>query len=181
VTIEPLQWERIGTPTGPMQLVLDAHGRLCALEWVDHDERMQRFLRLRFGTGGYRLHPMERASRAARAVTAYFEGELEALDSLETAARGTDFQRTVWDALRTIPVGTTISYGTLAARIGKASAVRAVGLANGANPIALVVPCHRVIGADGSLTGYGGGLDRKRWLLAHESPAAASTFVLTGD
>jgi methylated-DNA-[protein]-cysteine S-methyltransferase len=81
---------------------------------------------------------------------------------------GTDFQRAVWKALCTVPCGQTLSYGALARRIGRPKAVRAVGLANGANPIGIVVPCHRVIGADGTLTGYGGGLDRKRWLLAHE-------------
>ena len=97
-----------------------------------------------------------------------------ALADLPTAANGTVFQRTVWDALRRIPVGKTISYGDLAIQIGRPTATRAVGLANGANPIAIVVPCHRVIGANASLTGYGGGLERKRWLLAHESAYPAS-------
>ena len=83
--------------------------------------------------------------------------------------RGTDFQRATWDQLCGIPYGETISYGELAARMGRPSASRAVGLANGRNPIAIVVPCHRVIGANGTLTGYGGGLDRKRWLLEHEA------------
>jgi methylated-DNA-[protein]-cysteine S-methyltransferase len=89
---------------------------------------------------------------------------------------GTAFQKEVWTALRRISAGTTISYSTLAARIGQKAAVRAVGAANGANPVAIVVPCHRVIGADGSLTGYGGGLDRKRWLLAHEGVATPNLF-----
>ena len=84
---------------------------------------------------------------------------------------GTDFQRSVWDALRTIPAGETLSYAALAERVGRPTAVRAVGLANGTNPIAVIVPCHRVIGSDSSLTGYGGGLDRKRWLLEHEGAA----------
>jgi methylated-DNA-[protein]-cysteine S-methyltransferase len=93
---------------------------------------------------------------------------LQALEGLPVATNGTAFQQTVWQALRTIPPGTTLSYGALARQIGKPQAMRAVGLANGANPIGIVVPCHRVIGADGTLTGYGGALPRKRWLLAHE-------------
>ena len=111
----------------------------------------------------------EGALKTARAqLAAYFEGELQDFD-LPLAAQGTEFQQRVWKALREIPYGVTISYGELARRIGQPQAARAVGLANGQNPIAIVVPCHRVIGADGSLTGYGGGLARKRWLLAHES------------
>jgi methylated-DNA-[protein]-cysteine S-methyltransferase len=102
------------------------------------------------------------------ALERYFAGDLSALDALPTQTHGTPFQREVWAALRTIPPGTTLSYGALARRLGKPNAMRAVGLANGANPIGIVVPCHRVIGANGTLTGYGGGLPRKRWLLAHE-------------
>lgn len=107
--------------------------------------------------------------RAARdQLDAYFAGELQQF-SLPLSPRGTEFQRRVWHALCDIPYGRTESYGALAGRIGRASASRAVGLANGHNPIGIVVPCHRVIGATGALTGYGGGLDRKRWLLAHEA------------
>ena len=112
-------------------------------------------------------------SAARLALEAYFAGELSALDGISTEGAGTDFQRDVWRALRDIPVGQTISYGELARRIDRPKAVRAVGLANGANPIPIVVPCHRVIGANASLTGFGGGLDRKRWLLAHEGVDAA--------
>lgn len=103
-----------------------------------------------------------------RQLEAYFGGELQAFD-LELEGEGTDFQRKVWRALCDIPYGETISYGELARRIGQPSAPRAVGLANGQNPIAVIVPCHRVIGANGALTGYGGGLPRKKWLLAHEA------------
>ncbi len=102
------------------------------------------------------------------AIDDYFAGDLRAIERIDCATNGTPFQQQVWNALRSTAVGTTLSYGALAARIGNAAAVRAVGLANGANPIAVVVPCHRIIGADGSPTGYGGGLARKRWLLAHE-------------
>ena len=102
------------------------------------------------------------------AIAAYFAGDLAALDSLPVAGIGSDFQRRVWAALRTIPAGTTQSYGQLAAAIGQPAASRAVGLANGANPIGIVVPCHRVIGTSGALTGYAGGVERKAWLLIHE-------------
>ncbi len=100
-------------------------------------------------------------------LEAYFSGELTRFH-IPLAAHGTEFQRRVWDALREIPYGETTSYGTLAESIGRPDACRAVGLANGRNPISIVVPCHRVIGASGALTGYGGGIERKRWLLAHE-------------
>jgi methylated-DNA-[protein]-cysteine S-methyltransferase len=102
-----------------------------------------------------------------RQLEAYFAGELQAFD-VPLSPRGTEFQRSVWDALLEIPYGETASYGEIAARIGSDNP-RAVGSANGRNPIAIVIPCHRVIGADGSLVGYGGGLDRKRWLLDHEA------------
>ena len=101
-------------------------------------------------------------------LTRYFGGEIGALDTIAVELNGTPFQKNVWQALRRIPGGTTISYAELAKRIGEPSAVRAVGTANGANPVAVIVPCHRVIGSNGRLTGYGGGLDRKQWLLAHE-------------
>jgi methylated-DNA-[protein]-cysteine S-methyltransferase len=98
----------------------------------------------------------------------YFAGDCGALDRVAVELNGTPFQRKVWEALRAIPAGSTVSYADLARQIGEPRAVRAVGAANGANPVAVIVPCHRVIGADGTLTGYGGGLDRKQWLLAHE-------------
>jgi methylated-DNA-[protein]-cysteine S-methyltransferase len=110
----------------------------------------------------------EPALRETRAqLKAYFGGELKEFD-LPMALEGTDFQRKVWEKLCEIPYGVTTSYGELARRLGTPSASRAVGLANGSNPISIIVPCHRVIGADGSLTGYGGGLERKEWLLKHE-------------
>jgi methylated-DNA-[protein]-cysteine S-methyltransferase len=106
-----------------------------------------------------------------RPLRNYFEGEIESLGAIEWRTAGTPFQRAVWTALTTIAPGETLSYGALAAKLGCPKAVRAVGLANGSNPISVVVPCHRVIGADGSLTGYGGGIARKRWLLNHEGAA----------
>lgn len=124
-------------------------------------------LRLAKRVGPCRLTP--RSFPAAQAVLSYFyTRDLRAIDTLPVATMGTPFQREVWAALRRIPLGTTISYARLAAQIGRPKAVRAVGSANGDNPVAVVVPCHRVIGHRGSLTGYGGGLERKRWLLQHE-------------
>ena len=161
---------RIESPLGPLRLVHDEDGTIRALDFDDYEGRMLRLLRLHCGRAGHEFTLMDTGPDAdlAAAVSAYFDGDLTALDDLPTKTGGTPFQRNVWQALRTIPAGTTLSYGDLAARIGQPKAVRAVGLANGANPIAIVVPCHRVIGANMSLTGYGGGLERKRWLLAHE-------------
>jgi methylated-DNA-[protein]-cysteine S-methyltransferase len=160
--------EHLTTQTGVLALVTDPQGRVRALDWLDHDARMQRLLARHYGTGAFVLKPHPATSQARRALERYFGGEVSAIDSIEVATAGTEFQRAVWRALRTIPAGTTLSYGTLATKIGRPAAVRAVGLANGANPIGIIVPCHRVIGADRSLTGYGGGLARKGWLLRHE-------------
>jgi methylated-DNA-[protein]-cysteine S-methyltransferase len=109
-------------------------------------------------------------SAAREQLEAYFDLRLRQFD-LPLEPKGTDFQRRVWDSLRAIPYGETISYAELARRIDNPKAVRAVGAANGRNPLMIIVPCHRVIGADGSLTGFGGGIDRKRWLLDHEARA----------
>jgi len=114
------------------------------------------------------------AGRVARQLAEYFAGERETFD-LPLAPRGTDFQQAVWAVLRTIAHGRTSTYGAVASAIGRPSATRAVGLAIGHNPIAIVVPCHRVIGAGGALTGYAGGLDRKRWLLRHERAEVSAT------
>ena len=130
---------------------------------------MQRLLRRYYRTQHVELREVTRKSDARRALEAYFAGELRAVEALQTTTTGTEFQRDVWRALRHIPSGRTLSYGALAANIGRPAAVRAVGAANGSNPIAIVVPCHRVIGANNSLTGFGGGIERKRWLLDHES------------
>jgi methylated-DNA-[protein]-cysteine S-methyltransferase len=171
--------ERVETPTGPMFIVTDDEQRLRAVDWYDCEERMRRLFRRRYGPDAVQLRDTALRSSARQALEAYFEGELDAITSVATAAEGTPFQRAVWAALCRIPAGTTVSYGALAARLGCRNAVRAVGLANGANPIAIFVPCHRVIGANASLTGYAGGLERKRWLLTHESSRAR--FRLTAD
>ena len=163
---EGLAFDRLPTPVGEALVVWDADGALRAFDWSDYEARMLRLLRRHYG--GVSPARGEAPAGIRDAVAAYFGGDLGSLARLECATGGTDFQRKVWAALRAIPAGATESYGALAARIGAPAAVRAVGLANGANPIGLVVPCHRVIGADGSLTGYGGGIARKRWLLVHE-------------
>jgi methylated-DNA-[protein]-cysteine S-methyltransferase len=159
--------EELDTDIGTMTIVTDAADRLRALDWTDYAARLRTLLGRYWGPQ-VSLRPRTSASSARRALQAYFAGDLAAVDDVEVQAGGTAFQQAVWQALRRIPVGSTLSYSSLAAVIGRPRAVRAVGLANGANPIGIVVPCHRVIGADGSLTGYGGGLARKRWLLEHE-------------
>ncbi len=105
---------------------------------------------------------------AISVLNRYFDGDLDSLDEVDVELHGTAFQQRVWMALRSVKAGSTLSYAELAGRVGAPAAVRAVGAANGANPVAVVLPCHRIIGSNGSLTGYGGGLDRKRWLLDHE-------------
>lgn len=161
-----LTLERLDTPIGEALVVTDEAGRLRAFNWRDYEPKMKVWIARHYPKAAL----VEGASPAVvrEALLAYFAGEARALEGVDWAASGTPFQLKVWRALCTIPAGETLSYAGLAERIGKPSAVRAVGLANGANPISLFVPCHRVIGADGSLTGYGGGLPRKRWLLAHE-------------
>jgi methylated-DNA-[protein]-cysteine S-methyltransferase len=166
---EPLVHDELATPVGVLHLLADSAGRLHALGWFDGHARMESVLGAYRGRRGGVLERADNPGGLTAALRAYFAGDLSAIRDLPVVLHGTDFQRAVWNALLTIRCGETLSYGALARRIGRPSAVRAVGLANGANPIGIVVPCHRVIGADGSLTGYGGGLTRKRWLLAHES------------
>jgi methylated-DNA-[protein]-cysteine S-methyltransferase len=162
------QMESVPTPTGVMRLISDADGAIRALDWDDHEPRLLRLLRLHYGEGGARLQPRSDVSAARRALEAYFDGEMVALDALPVQVGGTPFQRQVWTALRDIPVGATECYAGLASRIGREKAARAVGMANNGNPVAIIVPCHRIIGRNGALTGYGGGLERKLWLLRHE-------------
>jgi methylated-DNA-[protein]-cysteine S-methyltransferase len=155
------------TPLGTVILIADETGALRLHVWEDPTERWrQEFHR--------RHHDAELVSQRdpfghIAALERYYSGKIAALDTIPVVFAGTPFQKKVWTALRTIAGGTTMSYGGLAKRIGAPNAVRAVGLANGSNPIGVVIPCHRVIGSDGSLTGYGGGLARKRWLLEHEA------------
>lgn len=163
---EPFLLDRLTTPIGTMLLVTDHGAVLRALDFEDYEARMKELLRLHYGavtlTGG-------RAPQAMRsALSAYFDGDFAALKTIAWRVAGTPFQRKVWTALPKIPAGRTMSYGALAAKLGAPNAMRAVGHANGSNPISVVIPCHRLIGADGSLVKYGGGLHRKQWLLRHE-------------
>lgn len=158
--------EEFASPIGPLMLV-SGGGLVRALEFEGYQERLERLLAAHWG-GPVRLGPQPRASDFRRHVEDYFLGDLHAVDSIPVETGGTEFQRIVWRALRSIPPGHTSSYGALAARIGRPKAVRAVGVANSRNPVAIIVPCHRVVGANGSLTGYAAGLERKEWLLQHE-------------
>ena len=164
-----MTWEFtvLDTPLGPAH-ALARDGKLCALQLAT--------MRVRAASPLARLEALDArrvadAAGVATALRGYFRGDLATLDAVEVDPSGTPFQRAVWAALRTIPHGETTSYGELARRLGVPTASRAVGAANGANPIWIAVPCHRVIGVSGALTGYAGGLDVKRWLLEHERAA----------
>jgi methylated-DNA-[protein]-cysteine S-methyltransferase len=158
--------ERYASPIGTILIMTDDDDAVRGIDFADHETRLHQLLRLQYGT--YTVADHSGGGATAGALTAYFAGDLDALAAVPIKIAGTAFQRDVWNALRTIPAGSTMSYGQLAAHLGRPKASRAVGLANGSNPISIVVPCHRVIGSNGALTGYGGGLERKRWLLEHE-------------
>jgi methylated-DNA-[protein]-cysteine S-methyltransferase len=168
-TTEAFDLDRLKTPIGTALLVTDADGALRALDWDDYEHRMRELLRLHYGA--FELRTRRAPADMRTGLSGYFEGDLGQLRSIKWRVAGTPFQRKVWTALVNIPAGTTMSYGALAAQIDTPKAVRAVGHANGSNPISVVLPCHRLIGADGSLVKYGGGLERKRWLLRHEGVA----------
>lgn len=169
-----LKADFIETPIGPMVAIADDHA-LHILEFLERKALATEVKKLWEATGSAvvfgRTGPIDRIEAE---LAAYFAGTRSAFET-RLAPLGTPFERQVWDALREIPVGSTASYSGIAAGMGKPAAVRAVGRANGANPIAIVIPCHRVVGAGGELTGYGGGLWRKRWLLDHEGRMAESS------
>jgi methylated-DNA-[protein]-cysteine S-methyltransferase len=160
----------IGTPIGDM-LALDSGEGLCALEFTGPEKRLAGLeARLRRWFPPHEIADRDTATidQTRAWLDAYFAGLSADVSGLPLDMRGADFEKRVWAALRAIAPGETTSYGAIAKALGSAGASRAVGAANGANPIAIVVPCHRVIGSSGSLTGYGGGLERKTWLLEHE-------------
>ena len=157
--------DRIETPLGPMVLVA-RDGVILVLEFEDKGDRVERAFKAR--VGDVELQPASNPFGPSDRIRAYFAGELSAIENLLTHGGGTVFEEKVWAELKRIPCGTTVSYGSIARKLGDIQHSRAVGTANGKNPIAIVVPCHRVIGADGSMTGYGGGITRKEWLLRHE-------------
>jgi methylated-DNA-[protein]-cysteine S-methyltransferase len=158
--------KRYLSPMGELTLITDPEGTLHALDFDGHEPRLRRLLRDHYGDCELQEGPAPKS--LLHALDAYFAGDINALGSVPVATAGTAFQRSVWRELRKIPPGQTRSYGQIAAAIGCPGSSRAVGAASAANPVAIVVPCHRVIGADGTLTGFGGGLPRKRWLLDHE-------------
>ena len=166
-----LHYDRILSPIGEV-LIMYKGEALCVLDFDDYEDRMRKLLARRFDNPN--LVDKRAPASLRRKLEAYFEGDITGVDDIPTETRGTAFQERVWTALRDIPAGETTSYGALAKRLGEPGASRAVGLANGSNPVAIVIPCHRVIGADGSLTGYGGGLHRKEWLLKHEGAQPAT-------
>ena len=162
---------RVESPLGPIALLVE-NGRLSALDFIGSDEDRVPALR----GAGDRDWTSGPCGAIGERVAAYFAGELDALDAIPIAPAGTPFQLRVWQALRGIPLGQTRSYLQVAVEIGDRAATRAVGAANGKNPISLVVPCHRVIASNGTLHGYGGGLWRKEWLLRHEGALPRGLF-----
>ncbi len=167
---EHLERIELDSPLGVIDVVFH-NDKVVGLEFADHRDRLEDFMRRQFPDSS--MHQVQRATPTMRQVRkqirAYFQGDINALEAIEVDFGGTRFQQQVWRQLRRIRPGTTMSYGQLARRVRRPQAARAVGAANGRNPIALIVPCHRAIGSNGALTGYAGGLDRKRWLLDHEA------------
>lgn len=171
--------DRFATPLGELTLVANGAGTLRAVAFSEGQKHLEKHLA---GCAGANVKLVERKDPNGLSclLRAYFAGELDAIAGLSVDPQGTPFQQQVWRALLEIPCGETRTYGDIARRIGNPAAVRAVGLANGKNPIGIVIPCHRVIGANGTLTGYGGGVDRKRWLLAHEGRAGMNLELPLG-
>jgi len=160
--------DRIPSPLGELMLVVD-NATVCALDYGDCEPRMFKLLQRHYGP--FQLTHLDNPHGFSDCMRAYLTGDLGALDMIPVTTGGTRFQQQVWQALRTIPPGTVLSYGQLALSIGRATAARAVGTANALNPVSIIVPCHRLVGANGALTGYAGGLERKAWLLHHEQAA----------
>jgi O-6-methylguanine DNA methyltransferase len=160
-----LYQDEFASPVGIVYVLSDGIN-LRAVDFEGYETRMHRLLTRHYGH--YTIHSARDPAGAASRLEEYFGGDIRAIEGIAVATNGTEFQKQVWSALRDIPAGMTVTYGTIAGRIGRPNACRAVGLANGSNPIGIFVPCHRVIGADKALTGYGGGIERKQWLLDHE-------------
>jgi methylated-DNA-[protein]-cysteine S-methyltransferase len=163
----------IDTPIGALALIADEAGMLHMAEFADCLDRMERWLGRRLGKDRAKLESGHVPGPVKDAFAAYFGGDVGALRELAVRLTGTTFQNEVWTALRDVRPGETFAYGAFAERLGRPQSARAVGHANGANPLSIVVPCHRLVGADGALTNYGGGIERKRWLLDHEARHAS--------
>jgi len=157
--------DRIDSAIGTLLLISDGES-LCALDYADYEQRMTKLLHSRYG----RFHLQETTDPLgfSSQMRAYLAGDAACVNTIPVNPGGTAFQRQVWSALRTIPPGAVLSYHAMATKLGKPRAFRAVGAANALNPVAIVIPCHRLVGTNGALTGYAGGLERKRWLLEHE-------------
>lgn len=160
--------DTIATPLGPLLIVCDEQFQLRAVEWEEYSDRMVQLLNIHYRPDGYERTQAHNPGGLSDKILDYFAGNLGIIDSLPTVTAGTPFQREVWQTLRSIPCGQVMHYGQMAEQLGRPGAARAVGAANGSNPISIVVPCHRVIGRNGTLTGYAGGVQRKEWLLRHE-------------
>ncbi|MFE8119112.1 methylated-DNA--[protein]-cysteine S-methyltransferase [Brenneria goodwinii] len=160
--------DTLPTPIGELMIVADENNCLRAVEWREYEEKLYRVLNSSYKNDPFRLQPCHNPGGLTDDLQHYFAGDLSIIETISVAAIGTEFQQQVWRELRQIPCGEITTYGELASRLGRPSAARAVGMANGSNPISIVVPCHRVIGANGALTGYAGGVHRKQWLLTHE-------------
>jgi methylated-DNA-[protein]-cysteine S-methyltransferase len=167
-----LMIDHIDTPIGQFVIIANEHGELCMSGFTHDHPRVHKYLQRCELDPTLSIKSVSNPGGLSIKIKAYFNGALTALDELPLAAQGTAFQHCVWQALRTIACGETCTYSEIARQIGQPTAARAVGLANGKNPLGVIVPCHRVIGANGTLTGYGGGVARKRWLLAHERSGA---------
>ena len=157
--------DRFGSALGKILLVSDGE-RLCALDYADYENRMLRLLRRHYSN--FQLREATDPQGFSSLIRAYLAGDMDCINHIPVNTGGTTFQQQVWSALRKIPPGTVLTYGELAMKLQKPTAYRAVGMTNALNPIAIVVPCHRLVGTNGALTGYAGGLERKRWLLQHE-------------
>lgn len=160
--------DKIATPVGPLWILCDEQFRLRAVEWEEHSDRMEQLLEIHYHREGYQRRASDNPGGLSAQLRAYFDGDLAVIDTLPSETAGTPFQREVWKTLRSIPCGQVMHYGQLAEQLGRPGAARAVGAANGSNPVSIVVPCHRVIGRNGTMTGYAGGVQRKEWLLRHE-------------
>ncbi len=172
--MQQIETATMDSPLGLLEVGARA-GRVCLVAFAADATAVRRRLERHVGP----MEPVDHPDpgRAVSVLDRYFSGDVAAIDELELDPIGTEFQRSVWRALRAVPVGETTSYGEVATAIGSPGAVRAVGSANGANPIVVIVPCHRVVRSDGALGGYGGGLERKRWLLAHEGAGRTGLFA----
>lgn len=169
-----LAMETVETPLGALLLVADGESVLYSADFADCEDRLRRLLDRRLGSVGYVLSPGCVSTEITTALAGYFAGDLDAIRRIPLKPGGTPFQGAVWAALRASEPGNPITYAGLADRLGRPQAARAVGHANAANPFCIVVPCHRLVGSAGALTGYSGGVERKRWLLDHESCRSAA-------